>query len=375
MSGLDPLAALAAQAVVNAQAAIDAATLSLGADVATLQAQVNVGDVIAATVLPPQAGTDLLSFLGQTVAAQIPPGIDPGETLLLQVTGFTNSTVTVRNLGTIDPENPIPTVNPDLTPPVTDGPQTAVLSTQVAPAPSAPEPSPAVPVQSAAVPSASVPTALPPVVPPAVRGNCASRGNTRERCAAARDIRCRVGTPELGSQCTRSGSANRRGRCKQRCRGASCGEPRERAGAACRTVGAGGSRNPARCVAAADSAECCTAECCTAECCAAECCAAELPIPSRAADRSTGLEPLRLAASTPSSRGDAASRRAVDARRRIARASGRAGYAGHARGSAFRQHGDAKRHHSVRAARRTTRTNCTGKRGSAAFDAGLRRAL
>lgn len=172
MSGLDPLAALAAQAVANAQAAIDAATLSLGADVATLQAQVNVGDVIAATVLPPQAGTDLLSFLGQTVAAQIPPGIDPGETLLLQVTGFTNSTVTVRNLGTIDPENPIPTVNPDLTPPVTDGPQAAVLSTQVAPAPSTPEPSSAVPVQNAAVPSASVPTAnvptaLPPVVPPA----------------------------------------------------------------------------------------------------------------------------------------------------------------------------------------------------------------
>ena len=172
MSGLDPLAALAAQAVANAQAAIDAATLSLGADVATLQAQVNVGDVIAATVLPPQAGTDLLSFLGQTVAAQIPPGIDPGETLLLQVTGFTNSTVTVRNLGTIDPENPIPTVNPDLTPPVTDGPQAAVLSTQVAPAPSTPEPSSAVPVQnvaapSASVPTASVPTALPPVVPPA----------------------------------------------------------------------------------------------------------------------------------------------------------------------------------------------------------------
>ena len=176
MSGLDPLAALAAQAVVNAQAAIDAATLSLGADVATLQAQVNVGDVIAATVLPPQAGTDLLSFLGQTVAAQIPPGIDPGETLLLQVTGFTNSTVTVRNLGTIDPENPIPTVNPDLTPPVTDGPQTAVLSTQVAPAPSAPEPSPAVPVQSAAVPSAGVPTALPPVVPPPSAGTAPPAG-------------------------------------------------------------------------------------------------------------------------------------------------------------------------------------------------------
>ena len=166
MSGLDPLAALAAQAVANAQAAMDEAILSLGADVATLQAQVKVGDVIAATVLPPQGGTDLLSFLGQTVAAQIPPGINPGETLLLQVTGFTNSTVTVRNLGTIDPENPIPTVNPELTPPATDGPQTAVLSTQIAPAPSSPAPSVAVPLPSAALPSASVATALPPVVPP-----------------------------------------------------------------------------------------------------------------------------------------------------------------------------------------------------------------
>src|SRR5271156_3035192 len=125
MSGLDPLAALAAQAVANAQAAMDQAILSLGADVTALQAQVNVGEVIAATVLPPQGGTDLLSFLGQTVAAQIPPGIHPGETLLLQVTGFTNSTVTVRNLGTVDPQNPIPTVNPELAPPPTDGPQSA----------------------------------------------------------------------------------------------------------------------------------------------------------------------------------------------------------------------------------------------------------
>lgn len=161
MSGLDPLAAFAAQAVANAQTAMDEAILSLGADVATLQAQVNLGDVIAATVLPPQGGTDLLSFLGQTVAAQIPPGINPGETLLLQVTGFTNSTVTVRNLGTIDPENPIPAVNPEIVAPSTNGPQSAVLTTQIAPAPSAPEP-------STPAPSSSVPTALPPVQAPPI---------------------------------------------------------------------------------------------------------------------------------------------------------------------------------------------------------------
>ena len=167
MSGLDPLAALAAQAVANAQAAIDEAILSLGGDVAALQAQINVGDVIAATVLPPQGGTDLLSFLGQTVAAQIPPGIDPGETLLLQVTGFTNSAVIVRNLGTVDPENPIPTVSVEVTPPPAEGPQSAVLTTQLAPP--APLPPPAAAATPSLQPSSPAPaaTVLPPVPAPA----------------------------------------------------------------------------------------------------------------------------------------------------------------------------------------------------------------
>ncbi len=163
MSGLDPLAALAAQAVANAQAAIDEAILSLGADVTALQAQINVGDVIAATVLPPQGGTDLLSFLGQTVAAQIPPGINPGETLLLQVTGFTNSAVTVRNLGTIDPDNPIPTVNVELTPPPAEGPQSAILTTQIVPPAAAPPPTVAAATTPAQPPPPSAATILPPV--------------------------------------------------------------------------------------------------------------------------------------------------------------------------------------------------------------------
>jgi hypothetical protein len=169
MSGANPLAALAAQAVANAQAAINAATLSLGADVAALQAQISVGDVIAATVLPPQGGTDLLSFLGQTVAAQIPPGINPGETLLLQVTGFTSSTVTVQNLGTIDPDNPIPTVNVELAQPPADGPQTAVLTTQIAPPASASAPAAPVPAPAAQ----PVATQLPPVLGTAPQPNAA----------------------------------------------------------------------------------------------------------------------------------------------------------------------------------------------------------
>lgn len=170
MSGLDPLAALAAQAVANAQAAMDEAVLSLNlGDAAVLQAQVNVGEVIAATVLPPQGGTDLLSFLGQTVTAQIPPGIHPGETLLLQVTGFTNSAVIVKNLGTLDPNNPIPTVNVELPAPAPGAPQSAVLTTTIPPATtnaSSPPSSPASQPAAAPLPTASTPAAAAPPAPP-----------------------------------------------------------------------------------------------------------------------------------------------------------------------------------------------------------------
>ncbi len=163
MSGLDPLAALAAQAVANAQASMDEAILSLGVDVAVLQAQVNVGEVIAATVLAPQAGTDLLSFLGQTVTAQIPPGINPGETMLLQVTGFTNSAVIVKNLGTLDPQNPVPTVNVEIPPQAPGAPQSAVLTTTIpVNVPPVNAQTPATPPTSTAPPLATPPTSTAP---------------------------------------------------------------------------------------------------------------------------------------------------------------------------------------------------------------------
>ncbi len=156
MSGLDPLA-LAAQAVANAQAAMDQAILNLGADISVLQAQVNVGDVIAATVLPPQNGSDLLSFLGQTVQAQIPAGINPGETMLLQVTAFTNNAVIVRNLGTQDPQNPVPVVTPELPPQPQGAAQSAVLVTL--------RPAQPLPPAQASQPAAQPPIAQPPTEP------------------------------------------------------------------------------------------------------------------------------------------------------------------------------------------------------------------
>ncbi len=134
---MDPLAAFALQAVANAQAAIEEATLNLGALVSQFQAQLSVGDVLTATVLAPQDGTDRISLLGETLAAQLPPGINPGETIALQVTGFTNTAIIVRNLGTVDPEVASPEAPP--LPPQTGAPQSAILrSTQPPTAPVAP---------------------------------------------------------------------------------------------------------------------------------------------------------------------------------------------------------------------------------------------
>jgi len=129
MSGFDPLAALAAQVVAGAEAAIEQATLDLGAVVQEIRAQIAVGDIVNATVLPPQDGNDRISFLGQNVTAQLPPGIDPGDTIALQVTGFTSTAILVRNLGEADPENPPQAA--ELPPPPAGAlpAQTAVLST------------------------------------------------------------------------------------------------------------------------------------------------------------------------------------------------------------------------------------------------------
>ena len=159
MSGLDPLAAYAAQVVANAQAAIEEAQLNLDSAILDdFRAQVNVGDVLTATVLPPQDGSDRISLLGQTITAQLPPGIHPGETLALQVTGFTNTAILVRNLGVTDPSQ-----DPPQAPPLPQAPpgasQSAVLSRVQPQQPQAQQP--------AQQPQTQQPQAqTPPVAPP-----------------------------------------------------------------------------------------------------------------------------------------------------------------------------------------------------------------
>lgn len=107
MSGLDPLAA----ALVTLTLSKGDSALELGIPANVLQAQLRIGDLLDAIVLPPQNGLDLIEILGQQIVAQLPPDVHPGERLVLQVTGFSGNQLYVRNLGRPDPQNPPNTVN------------------------------------------------------------------------------------------------------------------------------------------------------------------------------------------------------------------------------------------------------------------------
>lgn len=161
--------------VAAAEAAMLEAAINLGVSSEVLQAQISIGDILAAKILPPQNGQDLIEILGQRVSAQLPPGVHPGETLLLQVTGFAGSQIYVRNLGMPDPRNPLPVLDvvlvapengepaqPQTAPPQTTAPQ------DTAPQPAAPQTVPPVSPPRAVFVAASVrPSPAPPVQPAA----------------------------------------------------------------------------------------------------------------------------------------------------------------------------------------------------------------
>lgn len=161
MSGIDPLLAMSAR-VAAAEAALLEAAINLGASAEILQAQISIGDVLAAKVLPPQNGQDFIELLGQRVAAQLPPGVHPGETLLLQVTGFAGQQIYVRNLGTPDPQNPLPVSDAVLQPAQSQSPQTAQPAQEAQQAQQAPSQQPAVSPPRAVFVAASVRPAAPP---------------------------------------------------------------------------------------------------------------------------------------------------------------------------------------------------------------------
>lgn len=164
MSSFDPLAGIIADAAL-AQSSV--AAIDLGIQIELLQQQLTVGDLVTATILPPQNGVDLLSLFGQTVQAQLPPGIDPGQTLLLQVTGFQGNNILVRNIGVVDPNNPPPTVTIDLPPPEPGALTQATLYTVQPPnAPPAPPESVTLSVSKGDSPTLPSSTTPPQVAPP-----------------------------------------------------------------------------------------------------------------------------------------------------------------------------------------------------------------
>ncbi len=160
----DPISAAISARIAAAEAAMLEAAISIGASAELLQSQISTGDVLTAVVLPPQNGQDFIEIFGQRVAAQLPPGVNPGETLLLQVTGFSGTQIYVRNLSAPDPHNPVPVSN--VVPPAPDAevpPQTAVLTTIRTTPPQQDAPQQAAPQQAS---QQSAPETATPISPP-----------------------------------------------------------------------------------------------------------------------------------------------------------------------------------------------------------------
>ncbi len=90
-------------------AAIAGELAALAADAKTLAARLNAGDVVAAIVLPSNGLTDLLDIGGLRVAAELPPALLPGETITVQVVGFSGDRINLQVIATQPPpESAVP---------------------------------------------------------------------------------------------------------------------------------------------------------------------------------------------------------------------------------------------------------------------------
>ena len=154
----------AAAAPVNGagSAALDALVAAelnaLAADAQALGAQVAVGDVVTATVLPPNGLTDLLNILGNRVAAALPPNLLPGDVITAQVTGFEGTQIMLQVLSS----SPPPPASSPAPPPLAAAPPPTTSSS----APAAlPQPAVAVSAPPLTVPAPSVPATPVPATP------------------------------------------------------------------------------------------------------------------------------------------------------------------------------------------------------------------
>ena len=66
---------------------------SLAHDARALQARLSTGDVVSAIVLPSNGLTDVIKIDGLRVAAELPPTVLPGESIVVEVTGFSDDRI------------------------------------------------------------------------------------------------------------------------------------------------------------------------------------------------------------------------------------------------------------------------------------------
>jgi len=118
-------------------ALIDAELSALANDAQALQAQLQPGDVVSATVLPSNGLTDLVQINGNRVAAALPPTLHPGDVIQVQVTAFDGDQILLQML---EAETPPPPAAPSGTP---TGTPTGTPATPGAAAPASPAAAPA----------------------------------------------------------------------------------------------------------------------------------------------------------------------------------------------------------------------------------------
>jgi hypothetical protein len=246
---VNPAAAAAAAAGPNISAAtaeqlIAAEVSALAADAVELANAVTVGQVVTAQVLPSNGLTDLISILGNRVAAALPPNFVPGDQFTAQVTGFNGPQILLQVLASADPATISDTPPPGLAgtpgplpePPAAPTPLQAAaagpplpagVTRSVAPPPAvfvaasvrpAAPAAPGEPVQFSAPPSAQV-----------IQTPIGALGDIEARLAAARAGQITVSVPTI--QSSPGSSANSLGTSSQGTANAGAPIPAEQPGA------------------------------------------------------------------------------------------------------------------------------------------------
>ena len=225
---VDPTALASGGGGAALDALVTAELNALAADAQALQAQVAIGDILTATVLPPNGLSDLLNVQGNRVAASLPPTLTPGDQITVQVTGFNGPQILLQILSNDGSATPGTTAAPPAatstsgastttTPVVVAGttppavPATITIAppaTPIAPPvaafvaasvrPNAPVPSPLAPGVIAAEPS---PNGAPGTIPGAAGTTliAPTLGGIEARLAAARAAAVSVLAPAAGS--------------------------------------------------------------------------------------------------------------------------------------------------------------------------------